>query len=472
MPAVLPLLPRFEAQEGERRRSQSPTRCRHLGALNPALACGRCRGRHEVTPNLRTSLLVPQSAGWYACRGSLLQEMANDERDFETRAVQAGLRRGYDLRSTAPAIYPSTTFSYADAAKTHAALDPLGAGFAYSRNGNPTVRALEDGIAAMEETEDAVAFASGMAAINAALLASGIRPGQTVLAARNLYGVSRTLLRGMFVDLGFQVAFVDVTMLAEVDRAFSETKAVVLCFEPVSNPLLQVADARALIELAHRHRAMALVDNTFATPYLFRPAALGADLVVESATKYLGGHGDVMAGVVACDSDLALATRGIRTATGGVLGPFEAWLVLRGIRTLALRVRRQSENALQLARWLESRSEVKAVYYPGLETHPGHHIIQGHFTDGLGGGMVAFETGFTTAQVETFFDALTLAVPGTSLGDVETLVLHPVSSSHRTLSPEEREASGIREGLLRVSVGLEGIADIIADFAQALAWVA
>jgi cystathionine gamma-synthase/methionine-gamma-lyase len=231
---------------------------------------------------------------------------------------------------------------------------------------------------------------------------------------------------------------------------------------------LKVADTPALIEAAHQCGAMAIVDNTFASPYLLRPITLGADLVVESATKYLGGHGDVMAGVVSCDRGLALVLRSTRTATGSILGPFEAWLVLRGLRTLNLRVRRHCDNAIRFAEWLETQPQVERVHYPGLQSHPHHERARAQLTDGLGGGMVAFETLFDSPRVESFMDALRLAVPGTSLGDVETLVLYPALSSHRTLSPEERAAAGVGEGLIRVSVGLESPADIIHDFEAAL----
>lgn len=391
--------------------------------------------------------------------------------DFETRAVQAGLRASQDFRPTAPSIHPSTTFTYDRAARTHAALGPLGTGFAYSRNANPTVQALEEAVASVEETEKAVAFSSGMAALHCALLASGARPRQTILAADDLYGVTRSLLLGLFAELGFQVRLTDASNLEAVERAFEETGAAVLAFEPVSNPLLNVPDTPALIDLSHRFGAVAIVDNSFASPYLLQPASFGADLVVHSATKYLGGHGDVMAGVVACDEDFAAVLRDRRNVTGGILGPFEAWLVLRGIRTLSLRVRRHCENALALARWLEGRPEVRRVHYPGLDSHCHAARARSLFRDGLCGGMVAFETVFGPDEVEAFMDALRLAVPGTSLGDTETLVLYPARSSHRTLTLEEQERAGINPGLIRVSVGLESVGDIVADFEQGLAAV-
>jgi cystathionine beta-lyase/cystathionine gamma-synthase len=395
--------------------------------------------------------------------------MASAKYDFDTLAIQAGLRQGgEDWRATAPPIHPSTTFTYPSVAAVHHALEPMGGGYAYSRNANPTVATLEQALRALEGTEDAVAFASGMAAIHAAILATGIRPGDALLAAKDLYGVSHSLFTGPLAAFGIKPHFVDVLDLAAVRTALIESRARVLVFESLSNPLLRVPDVAALIELAHEAGALVIVDNTFASPYLLRPAALGADIVVHSATKYLSGHGDVIAGVVATDSDFGHWLRDLRTTTGGVLGPFEAWLTLRGMRTLPLRMRRHCENAAMLAAWLEHQDCVERVHYPGLPSHPHYARVRQLFRDGLGGGMVAFELRTTAQGVEAFMDALELAVAGTSLGDVETLVLYPARSSHRTLTVEERVASGITDSLVRVSVGLESSDDIIADFKQAL----
>jgi cystathionine beta-lyase/cystathionine gamma-synthase len=398
--------------------------------------------------------------------------MARKKQHFETLAVQAGIREGTgEMRPTAPPIHPSTSFTYDSVRKVHEALTPLGEGYAYSRNANPTVHMLEEVVASLEETEDAVAFASGMAAFHGALISAGVRPGGSVLAAKDLYGVSRSLLAGLFAQLQVSVHFVDAMNLEAVADAFDATGATVLCFEPVSNPLVLVPDAVGLIELAHEKRAAVIVDNTFPSPYLFRPGSHGADFVVHSATKYLGGHGDVMAGIVATDEDFARVVRDVRNTTGGILGPFEAWLVLRGIRTLPVRMERHCANALQFATWLEQHPAVERVYYPGLPSHSQHERVREQFRDGLAGGMVAFETSLQLENVETFMDALTLAVPATSLGDTETMVLYPALSSHRTLSADERHEAGIGDGLLRVSVGLESVADIIADFEQALSTV-
>lgn len=398
--------------------------------------------------------------------------MPNTKQAFETRAVQAGIRDGVsDMRPTAPPIHPSTSFTYESVRKVHEALAPLGQGYAYSRNANPTVRMLEEVMASLEETEDSVAFASGMAAFHAALLAAGVRPGGAVLAAKDLYGVSRSLLAGLFKQLHVQVQFVDTLDPDAVGAGFDDTGATVLCFEPVSNPLLLVPDARALIDIAHKKHAAVIVDNTFPTPYLFQPSTLGADFVVHSATKYLGGHGDVMAGIVATDEDSARVVRDVRNTTGGILGPFESWLVLRGVRTLPVRMERHCANALRLALWLEGQDDIERVHYPGLDSHAQHERTNKEFRDGLGGGMVAFDTSLRQDRVEEFMDALALAVPATSLGDTETMVLYPALSSHRTLTPDERLDAGIGDGLLRVSVGLESIVDIIEDFEQALSTV-
>lgn len=392
--------------------------------------------------------------------------MKPSDLDFETRAVHGGTAQAADFRPTAPAIYPSTTFVYDDVADVHAALGPQAQGFAYSRNANPTVFALETTLAALHETEDCVAFASGMAAIHAAILACPLQPGRTILAARHLYGGSRGLLSNLFAHLGFPSRFVDTGSPEAVEKDLRQGDVALLIFEPISNPLLTVSDVAALTRRAHEYGAMVIIDNTFASPCLLRPASLGVDLVVESATKYLGGHGDVVAGLVAGGAGLTGRVRELRTSAGAVLGPFEAWLVLRGVKTLPLRMSRHCANALTLAEWLTGREEVKTVHYPGLANDAGYTLSRSQF-DGGAGGMVAFDTDFDLRQAEQFMNCLQLAVPGTSLGDVETLVLHPAQASHRSLSKEERLSLGIGDGLLRVSVGLESPADLFRDFETA-----
>jgi cystathionine beta-lyase/cystathionine gamma-synthase len=392
--------------------------------------------------------------------------MADETLDFETLAAHAGTRTqvGGVISTVAP-ITASTTFTYETVAGVHDALAPDGSGFAYARNANPTVVSLEQAIAALEGADEAVAFGSGMAAIYGALIGSGLQKGDSIVAAEDLYGVTRSLLIEM-EDLGIRTRFVDVLDLEAVAGALREEAATVLLFESISNPLLKVADVPALARLGHEYGATVVIDNTFASPLLLRPLEHGVDVVVHSATKYIAGHGDVVAGVVAASAGRAAPIRHVRTLSGGVLSPFEAWLTLRGIRTLPLRVARQSESALQLARWLQERPWIAHVYYPGLNSHAQHQIASRQF-GALSGGMVAFDLRANRETTIRFIDALQLITPGTSLGDVESLILYPVLTSHRTLSPEQSAELGIGEGLLRLSVGLETVRDLTGDLQRA-----
>lgn len=385
---------------------------------------------------------------------------------FETLAAQAGLRmRVGDAVSTSPAIDASSTFTYDSVADVHAALGPDGEGFAYARSANPTVVALESALAPLEGAEDVVAFASGMGAIQAAFAGLQLWPGDVILASGDLYGVTRSLF-AQLRQYEIETRFVDVFDLRAVADTLRETRARVLYFETISNPLLRVPPAGDLIRLAREAGASSVIDNTFAGPYLYRPVELGADVVVESATKYIAGHGDVIAGLVATSRSLGRRIRDARTVSGGILSPFEAWLTMRGVRTLALRMERQCATALELSRALCERPWVGAVHYPGLPAHPQHALARDQFA-GRYGGMVALELAGSQSQVIEFMDALQLITPGTSLGDVESLVLYPALSSHRTLTPEELEAAGIGEGLVRLSVGIEHPEDLLLDLDRA-----
>jgi cystathionine gamma-synthase/methionine-gamma-lyase len=309
-----------------------------------------------------------------------------------------------------------------------------------------------------------------MAAVHVALLAAGVRAGTAVVAALDLYGATTALLERLMTELGVKVKFVDVTDLAAVESALSETRPAAFLAEIISNPLLKVADVPALAGLAHRCGAQCLIDNTFATPYLVTPLACGADYVIHSATKYIGGHGDVMAGVVVTSAENRRKLYEMNKLVGSVLGPFEAWLALRGLKTLPLRMRRQCENAGAVAEWLAARPGIGCVNYPGLPSHPQHEVAGHLFGDRGFGGMVSFEiAGADKARVFRFMEALELCLPATTLGDVYTLVLHPATTSHRSLTPEERARVGISDGLARLSIGIEDAEDIIADLDQALA---
>jgi cystathionine gamma-synthase/methionine-gamma-lyase len=308
-----------------------------------------------------------------------------------------------------------------------------------------------------------------MAAIHAALLAVGARAGSAIVAAQDVYGGTYALLDQVLRTQGVSVRFLDATDLQAVEAACAELSPVAVLVETVSNPLLKVADLPALANAAHDSGAVLIVDNTFATPYLVRPLALGADVVVHSGTKYLGGHGDVLAGVVVTSAELQADLHEVLKVTGANLGPQEAWLVLRGLRTLTLRVRRQCENGLSIARWLVDHPKVARVMYPGLPSHPQHELAGALFGERGYGGMISFELACAGQEdVFRFFEALRLCLPATTLGDVCTLVLYPAHSSHRAVSPGERERIGIGDGLVRMSVGIEAVEDLVDDLAQAL----
>jgi methionine-gamma-lyase len=307
-----------------------------------------------------------------------------------------------------------------------------------------------------------------MAAIHATL-ASLLRAGDRVVAPTALYGSTRTQLTGYFGRFGVDVELVDGTDLAAVERALAAARTRVLYAETSANPTTFLADHRALAALAHDHGATYVVDNTFASTYVCRPLDLGADLVIESATKYLGGHSDLIAGVVAGPHALVEKVARAQVDTGGTLGPFEAFLVLRGLLTLAVRMDRHAANALALAAWLERQDGVRRVLYPGLDTHPQRAVAERQLRPGNGGGMLAFEVAGGRAAGQAIIDALRLTELTASLGSVHTMVVHPPSTSQRQLSEAELIESGITPGLLRVSVGLEDVSDLIADFDRGLA---
>jgi cystathionine gamma-synthase/methionine-gamma-lyase len=309
-----------------------------------------------------------------------------------------------------------------------------------------------------------------MAAIHAALLAAGAKAGTSVVAALDLYGATYTLVRNLLYSLGVQVHMVDVSNIGEVETALRETHAVLLLVETISNPLLKVADVPALAVLAHGYGAALLVDNTFASPYLFNPLKHGADYVIHSATKYLGGHGDVLAGAVATSTENKSMLFEMNKLIGSVLGPFEAWLALRGLKTLPLRMRQQCQNAERVAIWLRSHPRVAKVNYPGMDEHPQHDLAEGLFEGRGFGGVLSFEIkDADKTAVYRFMESLTVCLPATTLGDIYSLILHPATSSHRGLTQEERARIGISDGLVRLSTGIESPEDILADLEAAFA---
>jgi cystathionine gamma-synthase/methionine-gamma-lyase len=305
-----------------------------------------------------------------------------------------------------------------------------------------------------------------MAAVHAALLLDA-RAGDHILASRDVYGATYTMLTGLLPSLGVSASFVDMQDLPAVERALQEKRPSLVFLETISNPLLRVADLPAIVELAHVAGAKVVVDNTFASPCLVQPARLGADTVLHSSTKYLAGHGDVTGGVVAGSAERVAGLRDLGNLLGATPGPFEAWLTLRGIRTLVLRMRQHGENASQVAAWLAEHPGVAAVHYPGRAE------ADRVFLGANRGGMVAFElTDASQADVFRFLNALRLIKVATTLGDVQSLVLYPVMSSHRWVPAETRRELGISDGLLRLSVGIEDISDIVVDLERGLRAVA
>ncbi|MDR0648936.1 MAG: PLP-dependent aspartate aminotransferase family protein [Synergistaceae bacterium] len=336
--------------------------------------------------------------------------------------------------------------------------------FDYSRAANPTRSVLERQIALLEEGCAGFAFASGMAAITAVFFL--FDEGGEILVPLDLYGGTYRLLDVYFKKFGISWRIVDTTDAASLEREFSpETRAILL--ETPTNPLLRVSDIAEVSRVAHRHGALVIADNTFLSPYFQRPLPLGADIVVHSATKYLGGHNDVLAGLVAM-KDEALAERfsEVQKATGGVLAPFDSYLLLRGIKTLGLRMERETENATAIARWLSGRRGVERVYYPGLESDPGHEVLKKQATGA--GALLSFELS-PAHSIKEFFMSLKIITPAESLGAVESLACHPATMSHASVPPEMRARMGISDRLVRLAIGIEGQDSLIADLDRAFA---
>jgi cystathionine beta-lyase/cystathionine gamma-synthase len=388
-------------------------------------------------------------------------------RRFSTRAILAATRSPEvnQIPSAIP-IYQSAAFSTGDAAELGDVLTGATPGYAYSRIDNPTTSALALAVADLEGAEAGLTFATGMAAIHAAIV-SVVRAGQAIVAPQAVYGTTRDLMVRVLAGFGIAAEFVDMRDPAAVDAALVRTGAPVLYVETISNPTIVVTDIAALAKIAHKRGALLLVDNTFASPYACRPIEHGADLVMHSATKYLSGHADVLAGVVVGSRERVDAMRPILIDVGGALAPLAAFLVLRGLPTLALRMERHSQTALDLAAWLQGQEGVDRVYYPGLPADPGHEIAARQFD--VFGGMLAFELSGGREAGRAFLDAMRVAERTASLGAVRTITTHPPSTTHRQLDAAALKAGGIAPGLLRCSVGLEDVEDLREDFELGLA---
>ncbi len=388
---------------------------------------------------------------------------------METKLVHAGERREPPIgQPVATPLYATATYTYDSMAQMDQVFSGEGGDYVYSRYGNPTVGALEEALATIEAGKVSIAYGSGMAAIHAALFACELAPGSTVLASQDLYGASFDLLKNIFGSYGVKTKTANFDDLEQLQNKVKETTPRALLAETISNPLLKVCDIEKVAEIAHASGARLVVDNTFASPYLCQPLSLGADFSVHSATKYLGGHADAMGGIVVSNEEFDRAPLvGVLKLVGGVLSVWEAHQILRGVKTLGLRMEKQCSNARILAEALTQNKSVEKVYYPNLteDKETAKKVLHGN----SGGALVSIKLKDDTKDAAwRFMDNLKLCVRATSLGDVYTLVSHSASSSHRELSPKRRADLGIADSLVRISVGIENVKDIIADIEQAL----
>ncbi|HEY2974278.1 MAG TPA: PLP-dependent aspartate aminotransferase family protein [Pyrinomonadaceae bacterium] len=390
---------------------------------------------------------------------------------INTQLVHAG-ERGLPPQGkpvTTP-IYAAATFTYDSMAEVDQVFSGEKQGYIYTRYGNPTVAALEEAVRVLEEGAAACAYSTGMAALHAAIFACELAPSATILASQDLYGATIDLLYKIFGSYGIKTITADFSDIEALRAKALEVRPQVLIAETISNPLLKVCDIAACAEIAREARARFIVDNTFTSPYLCQPLKLGADFSVHSATKYMSGHADVMGGVVVARDEVDLPTLiGVMKLVGGILGVWEAHEIHRGLKTLSVRMDRQCANAASLAEYLSSHSRVSRVHYPAHTTAPNPDLVKRVLRSPHAGALVSIELLENSREAAfRFMDALTLCVRSTSLGDVFTGVLHPATASHREMSPKRRLQLGITEGLVRISVGIEDIADIIEDIQQAL----
>lgn len=401
----------------------------------------------------------------------------NREKSLETTAVHAGRGKKDQYGSHATPIYQTSTFVFdnVDSGAKAFAHEEGGASHIYSRLGNPTVEELERAICELEtygmadkDLYSGMAFGSGMAAITTGIIS--LAKGKHIIAQTALYGCTSQFLREEAGSMGMSVSFVETSdlFLLEMElKKHPETKLIYL--ESIANPTMQISDIESVSKLAKKYNAYVMVDNTFATPYHIQPLSLGADVAVHSTTKYMGGHGTIIGGAMVAKNELfdENETWVYRKNLGGIAGPMDAWLTTNGIKTLPLRMAKHAENALKVARFLEDHPKVDKIYYPGLRSHPQHDLAVSIMKNGFG-GMITFELkgGYETGV--TLMNNVELCTLAVSLGSVDTLIQHPASMTHSVVDKESREAAGITEGMVRLSVGIEGADDIIADLEQAM----
>ncbi|MDH5432918.1 MAG: methionine gamma-lyase [Gammaproteobacteria bacterium] len=384
---------------------------------------------------------------------------------IETKTIHAGKIRDEQFGALSTPIYQTSTFTFENVQQGANRFMGEEAGYIYGRLGNPTVRELEQRMAALESTEDAAAFGSGMGAVSATLLAN-LKNGDHLVASSALYGCSFSLINHIFADYGIEATFVDMTDEKAVRNAIKPNSKAIF-FETPINPNLVVIDLQMVADIAKEHNLVSICDNTFMSPALQNPAEFGIDLIVHSATKYLNGHGDVIAGIT-CGSAEQIENIKLTTLKdmGAVMSPNDAWLIIRGLKTLSVRIERHCKNAQTVAEFLQAHPRIKKVDYPGLPSHQGYPLVGKQMK--AAGGILAFEIKGNFDDAVYFMNSLKMCSIAVSLGDAESLIQHPASMTHSPYTEEELKAAGISQTLIRLSVGLEHVDDIIGDLSQAL----
>ena len=393
-----------------------------------------------------------------------IKKVENESAGFATRAVRDGQVRTHENEHS-EAIFPTSSYVFSSAAEAAARFSGEQPGNIYSRFTNPTVRTFEQRLASLEGAECCVATASGMAAITATFLGL-LKTGDHIVSSRSVFGTTTVLLNNIIDKLGIKTSYVELSDLSAWEQAIKpETK--ILFLETPSNPLTELVDIAALSKIAHKHDCLLAVDNCFCTPALQQPIALGADIVIHSATKYIDGQGRCIGGAVCGTKDVVGdGVYGFLRSAGPSMSPFNAWVFLKGLETLKLRMSAHSAGALELARWLEQQDQVERVYYPGLESHPQHALAKAQQSDF--GGLLSFELKGGQEAGWRLIDATQLLSITANLGDAKTTITHPATTTHNRLTAEQRVEAGISDGLIRVAVGLEDIEDIKADLLRGM----
>ncbi len=374
---------------------------------------------------------------------------------FSTKAIHAGQKPEPLSGAVMTPVYLTSTYVQQELGKNK--------GYEYSRVNNPTRDALEANIAALEGGKNGLAFGSGMAAIDS--LFRLLKPGSHVIVSQNVYGGTYRIGKMVWEDFGLKFEFVDTTQLHLVQKAITKQTRMIFVETP-TNPTMEITDLGAIAEIATKRKLISIADNTFATPYLQKPLEYGFDAVVHSLTKYLNGHSDMIGGMIVTSNEkITERLRFFQKATGGILSPFDSWLCLRGTKTLAVRMEQHGKSAMHVAGWLSEQKKIKEVYYPGLSNHPQHKLAKRQMKNF--GGMIAFDLGSLMAA-KKFLKRVRLCALAESLGGVETLISHPATMTHASIPPARRSAIGVTDGLVRISVGLEDVDDIIDDLEQAL----